>query len=86
MQEAGIDTSRFKAHSVRGDSTTAAMEKGVALAEELRTADWSSDTTFRHFYYHPGGKTAYSYQWVWAGLGGSGACWWDMPIGSVLVA
>lgn len=61
MQEAGIDTSRFKAHSVRGASTTAAMENGVALTEVLRTADWSSDTTFRRFYYRPGGKTAYAH-------------------------
>ena len=53
LGRAGIDTSVFKAHSVRGASTTAASNKGVALADILQAADWSSDTTFRRFYYRP---------------------------------
>lgn len=53
LKEAGIDVSVFKAHSVRGASTTAALTKGVSVADILHTADWSSDTTFRRFYYRP---------------------------------
>ena len=53
LKEAGIDVSVFKAHSVRGASTTVALTKGVSVADILHTADWSSDTTFRRFYYHP---------------------------------
>ena len=48
-----MDTSIFKAHSVRGASSTAAAEKGVLIADILRTADWSKDSTFKRFYYRP---------------------------------
>ena len=53
LGKAGIDTSVFKAHSVRGDSSTAASMKGVSIEDILRTADWSNDSTFQRFYYHP---------------------------------
>jgi len=53
LKAAGIDTKVFKAHSVRGASTSAAMDKGVPLSDILSTADWSRDTTFKRFYYRP---------------------------------
>ena len=53
MGKAGVDTAVFKAHSVRGASSTAASEKGVLIEDILRTADWSTDSTFRRFYYRP---------------------------------
>ena len=54
LEEAGVDTGTFKAHSVRGAATSAALAKGVSIEEILRTADWS---TFRRFYYtDPPGK------------------------------
>jgi len=53
LKVAGIDTNVFKAHSVRGASTSAAMDRGVPLSDILSTADWSRDTTFKRFYYHP---------------------------------
>ena len=37
---AGIDTSTFKAHSVRGVSALAAHERGVSLQDILDLADW----------------------------------------------
>ena len=43
--EARIDTTTFKAHSVRGSSSTAAAEKEVAVGEILRVAYWSRDCT-----------------------------------------
>lgn len=57
LKKAGIDVSVFKAHSVRGASTTAARDKGVSIGDILRTADWSSDSTFRPFYCRPSGNT-----------------------------
>ena len=52
LLEAGVDTSRFKAHSVRRAVTSAALNKGVTLGDILQVADWSSNSTFR-FYYRP---------------------------------
>ena len=60
MEDAGIDTAIFKAHSVRGASSTAAAEKGVLMADILRTADWSKDSTFRRFYYRPTSGSGYA--------------------------
>ena len=53
IKEAGIDTEIFKAHSVRGASTTAAANALVPLQEILNMADWSNASTFRQFYYKP---------------------------------
>ena len=53
MEMAGIDTSVFKAHSVRGASTSAALDRGVPMQDILATADWSRESTFRRFYYRP---------------------------------
>ena len=60
MEDAGIDTAICKAHLVRGDSSMAAAEKGVLMADILRTADWSKDSTFRRFYYHPFSSSGYA--------------------------
>ena len=53
IKEAGIDTTIFKAYSVRGASTTAAANALVPLQEILDMADWSKAATFRPFYYKP---------------------------------
>ena len=58
LVEAGVDQS-FKAHSVRGASTSAAMARGVSLADILSTADWSKESTFRRFYYRATKTTEY---------------------------
>ena len=50
LSSAGIDTSLFKAHSVRGASVTNAYFKGVPVAKILRTADWTNERTFRKYY------------------------------------
>ena len=52
LSRAGIDTNIFKAHSVRGASASA-CNKGIPLEDILRLADWSTDSTFRRFYYRP---------------------------------
>uniref|UniRef100_A0A1X7TAZ0 Tyr recombinase domain-containing protein n=1 Tax=Amphimedon queenslandica TaxID=400682 RepID=A0A1X7TAZ0_AMPQE len=53
MEAAGIDTSVFKAHSVRGASTSAAAVQGVTTKDVLNAADWSTDLSFVRFYYKP---------------------------------
>ena len=45
LKAAGVDTNVFKAHSVRGASTLAALKKGVHLKDIL----WSNESTFRGF-------------------------------------
>ena len=49
---AGVDAETFKAYSVRGASSSAAL-KGVHISGILQTADWSKDSTFKQFYYRP---------------------------------
>jgi len=53
MSTAGIDSQVFKAHSVRGASTTAAANAFVPLSTIMSMADWSSASIFRTFYYKP---------------------------------
>ena len=51
LKEAGIDTAIFKAHSCRGAAASAAKNVGVAVTDIMKTADWSRETTFTHYYY-----------------------------------
>ena len=53
LSNAGIDTSIFKAHSVRGASTSMAAKMGVTVETILGAADWRSESVFRKFYYRP---------------------------------
>ncbi len=53
LKGAGIDTGVFSAHSARGAATAAALKQGVTMAEILRTADWTTESTFRKYYYRP---------------------------------
>ena len=50
MADAGIDTSRFKAHSTRAAACSAALHRGATLAQVLQLGDWSNSTTFTRFY------------------------------------
>ena len=53
LAKAGIDTTIFKAHSIRAASTSAAAEAGVSIPEILEAADWSNQSTFERFYFRP---------------------------------
>ena len=53
LEAAGIDTSVFSAHSVRGASSSAAANLGIATNDILKAADWSSQSVFQKFYYKP---------------------------------
>ena len=59
LGQAGVDTSVFMAHSVRGAAATAAINKGVTSADDLQAADWSFDTTFQRFYYRLTSSTSF---------------------------
>jgi len=51
LTKAGIETSIFKAHSVRSAATSAAADAGVSISEIMEAADWSSASVFEKFYY-----------------------------------
>lgn len=53
LTDTGIDTSRFKPHSTRAASTSAASNASVSLDDILHTAGWSSESTFAKFYNKP---------------------------------
>ena len=57
LEKAGIDTTIFKAHSIRGASTSAAASAGVTTNDILNAADWSSASVFQKFYYRPERKS-----------------------------
>ena len=50
---AGIDTTRFKPHSIRSSSTSAAAIAKVPVDTILRTAGWSGHCTFAKYYKKP---------------------------------
>ena len=60
MEEAEIFTTFFKAHFVRGASSTAVAEKGVLIADVLCMLDWSKDSTFKRFYYRSTSDSGYA--------------------------
>ena len=53
LGKAGVNTEIFKAHSVRGASTSAAAMAGITTEDILKAADWSNETVFPKFYYKP---------------------------------
>ena len=61
LKEAGVDTGIFSAHSTRGASATAAARQGVSTAQILEVADWSTEGTFRKFYYRPSNDPSFAH-------------------------
>jgi hypothetical protein len=53
MQASGIDISIFKSHSTRAASTSAATSLGVTIKDIMKTANWTSESTFKRFYLKP---------------------------------
>lgn len=60
MEEAGVDISVYSAHSIRGASATSAEKQGVSMNDILKMADWSTESTFRRFYYRPTKTTSFA--------------------------
>ena len=59
LEAAGIDTTVFTAHSVRGASSSAAANLGITTNDILKAADWSSESVFQRFYYKPAEDPSY---------------------------
>ena len=55
MDKAGIDTTRFKAHSSRSSSTSAMRNKGCSLAQVLKKGFWSDRSRTFCIYYDRSG-------------------------------
>lgn len=51
--EAGLDISMFKAHSTRAAATSAAKNAGINANIIMKTAGWTSSSTFAKFYDKP---------------------------------
>ncbi|KZS01158.1 Tyrosine recombinase-like protein, partial [Daphnia magna] len=50
LEETGIDTSIYSAHSTRGASASKAADSGMSIEGILRMGSWSSESTFTRFY------------------------------------
>ena len=50
LGQAGIDTSKYKPHSCRHASTSAAKHHGVSIRTILKSACWARESTFKNFY------------------------------------
>ena len=59
LEEIGIDSSIFGAHSTCGASASAAARGGVTLEEILKAANWSSESVFQRFYHKEMHRVAY---------------------------
>lgn len=52
LRMAGVSTD-FTAHSTRSTAVSVAFDKGVSIKDILNTADWTSDSVFKRYYYKP---------------------------------
>ena len=53
VNNAGMNISIFKAHSVRSAARSSASEAGVTTATILDAAVWATETVFQRFFYKP---------------------------------
>ena len=53
LSSAGVDTSKFKAHSTRSAATSFAAKQNVNVTDILSAVGWSSEQTFQRFYNRP---------------------------------
>ena len=53
LVDAGIDTSKYSAHSTRSASTSAAKGNNISIATIMKSTGWSQESTFAKFYDKP---------------------------------
>ena len=53
LVNAGIDTSKYSAHSTRSASTSAAKGNSISITTIMKSAGWSQESTFTKFYQKP---------------------------------
>ena len=61
LQSAGIDITKYSAHSCRAASTSNVEVKGLNIAEIMKSAGWSTASTFAKFYDKPVSNTSASF-------------------------
>jgi len=60
LKESGVDTSVYKAHSVRTAAVNKAKESDLPIDHILKTAGWANDSMFRKYYHKPAMKQAFA--------------------------
>ena len=50
LEQSGVDTEQFKAHSTRSASASQAFLSGVPISKIRSLANWSNESTFSKFY------------------------------------
>ena len=50
---AGVDTSKFKGHSVRSASSSKVKSAGISLGDVLKMGNWSSESVWQKHYHKP---------------------------------
>ncbi len=50
LEEAGVDTTVYSAHSTKGASASKAAASGVAIENILRAGGWASESVFQKHY------------------------------------
>ena len=58
LQSAGIDITKYSAHSCRAASTSNVKVKGLNFAEIMESAGWPTVSTFTRFYGKPVSNTS----------------------------
>ena len=53
LKSAGIDVSKFTAHSTRSASTSFFAERNVNIKDIMMSAGWSNEITLQRYYYKP---------------------------------
>ena len=51
LTEAGIDVTKYQAHSTRSAATSKVASQGLQMAHILERANWSREMTFKRYYY-----------------------------------
>ena len=57
LKSAGIDVSKFTAHSTRSASTSFLAERNVNIKDIMTSAGWSNEMTFQRYYHKPADNT-----------------------------
>ena len=57
LKFAGIDVSKFTAHSTRSASTSFLTERNVNIKDIMTSAGWSNEMTFQRYYHKPADNT-----------------------------
>ena len=60
LEQSGIDSSIFGAHSTHRASASAAVRGGITTEDIFKAATWDSESVFQRFYHEQMDNTAYN--------------------------